>query len=112
MGLFSNWLQKEIDADIENQMREHYNIYAAYEHFAKLAGQGNVDEFIENLTHAANLVNGLQRLNINSLKVAHSSASMIDKNYSSVYIYWCKRDKTIKTSVGIPKQPLDPWVNR
>lgn len=112
MGFIANWLQKEIDADIENQLREYDNIYSAYEYFAKQAGEGNVEEFTRMLTHAANLVNGLQRLNINSLKEAHSSASMRDKNYSNVYIYWCKRDKTIKTSVGIPKQPLDPWENR
>ena len=98
MGFISNWLQKEIDADIEKQLNELNNIYTAYEYFAKQAGEGNVEEFTRMLTHAANLVNGLQRQNINSLEVAHSSASMRDKNYASVYIYWCKRDKTIKTN--------------
>ena len=98
MGFFSNWLQKEIDADIQNQLSQHNNIYSAYEYFARVAGEGNVEEFTRMLTHAANLINGLQRQNINSLEVAHSSASMRDKNYSNVYIYWCKRDKTIKTN--------------
>lgn len=98
MGFISDWLQKELDADIENQLNELNNIYSAYEYFAKQAGQGNVEEFTRMLTHAANLVNGLQRQKINSLQVAHSSASMRGKNYASVYIYWCKRAKTIKTN--------------
>lgn len=99
MGFISNWLQKEIDADIENQMSEHYNIHAAYEYFAKQAGQGNVEEFTKMVTHAANLVNGLQRLNINSLDVSHCSASMRDKDFKNVRIYWCKQAKMIKVVV-------------
>lgn len=99
MGFFSNWLQKEINADIENQLNEHYNIYVAYEYFAKQAGQGNVGEFTRMLTHAANLVNGLQRQNINSLSVAHCSASMVNKDFKNVRIYWCKQAKMIKVVV-------------
>ena len=99
MGFISNWLQKEIDADIENQLNEHYNIYVAYEYFAKQAGEGNVEEFTRMLTHAANLVNGLQRQNINSLQVAHCSASMVNKDFKNVRVYWCKQAKTVKVVV-------------
>lgn len=99
MGFISNWLQKEIDADIQNQLREHNNVYSAYEYFAKQAGQGNVEEFTKMITHASNLVNGLQRQRINSLDVSHSSASMRDKDFNSVRIYWCKQDKMIKVVI-------------
>lgn len=99
MGIISNWLQKEIDQDIQNQLREHDNIYSAYEYFAKLAGESNVEEFTRMLTHAANLVNGLQRQNINSLSVAHCSASMVDKDFKNIRIYWCKQAKMIKVVV-------------
>jgi hypothetical protein len=99
MGFFSNWLQKEIDADIENQLREHNNIYSAYEYFAKQAGQGNVEEFTRMLTHTSNLVNGLQRQNINSLQVAHCSASMVNDDFKNVRVYWCKQAKMVKVVV-------------
>lgn len=99
MGIISNWLQKEIDADIENQLREHSNIYSAYEYFAKLAGESNSEEFTKMVTHASNLVNGLQRQRINSLDVAHSSASMRDKDFNNVRIYWCKQAKMIKVAI-------------
>lgn len=99
MGFISNWLQKEIDADIENQLREHNNIYSAYEYFAKLAGESNSEEFTRMLTHAANLVNGLQRQRINNLDVSHSSASMRDRDFNNVRIYWCKQAEMIKVVV-------------
>lgn len=99
MGFFSNWLQKEIDQDIQNQLHELNNIYSAYEYFAKQAGEGNVEEFTRMLTHASNLVNGLQRQRINSLEVSHCSASMRDKDFSSARVYWCKQVKMIKVVV-------------
>lgn len=99
MGFLSDWLQKEINADIENQLREHNNIYSSYEYFAKLAGHGNVEEFTKMINHASNLVNGLQRQRINNLDVSHSSASMRDKDFNNVRIYWCKQTKMIKVVV-------------